>query len=248
MPALRPSAAATSSSSTFDIVERTFTCTSGDRKVPVAAWFPARTRHRPLVLVGHGGSGDKRSDAVSDVVAALVGKFGFVVAAIDGPVHGDRRTAPAAPFEVREKFRRLWEAGGSVEPMVADWQSALDALCALPEVDSSVVGYYGLSMGTAYGLPFLAQAPRMRAAVIGMWGTSRVNSARLVDDARRVQCPTLFSLQWDDEIFSREGQFEVFDALAATDKHMTIYPGGHANPKGGRLEEIVQFLARQLSD
>ena len=246
MPAHRSLAVATPN--TFDIARRTFTWTRGDRKIPAAAWFPAGAGRRPLVLVGHGGSGDKHSDAVTDLIAPLVGRFGFVLAAIDGPVHGDRRSTPAAPAEVREEFRRLWEAGGSVEPMVADWQHALDALCALPEVDSSAVAYLGLSMGTAYGLPFLANAPSMRAAVVGMWGTSRVNSARLVDDARSVRFPVLFSLQWDDEIFSREGQFEIFDALASADKHMTIYPGGHANPKGGGLEEMVEVLVRQLSD
>ncbi|VWX61905.1 Dienelactone hydrolase family protein [Burkholderiales bacterium 8X] len=231
----------------YPIVERSFSSDAGGRKVPLAAWFPVCEGPRPLVLVGHGGSGDKRSDAVTDMIGPLVGRHGFVVAAIDGPVHGERRTQPAAPLEVRDEFRRLWEAGGSVEPMVADWQAAFDTLSELPAIDRSAVGYYGLSMGTAYGLPFLAQAGFIRAAVIGMWGTSRVHSARLVDDARRVQCPTLFSLQWNDEIFTREGQFEVFDALAAADKHMTIYPGGHVNPQGGRLAEIVAFLARQLS-
>jgi hypothetical protein len=102
-------------------------------------------------------------------------------------------------------------------------------------------------MGTAYGLPLLAVEPRVRAAVIGMWGTSRVNSERLVDDARQVRCPTLFSLQWNDELFTREGQFRVFDALASREKHMSIYPGGHVNPAGARLDDIVHFLVRQLA-
>jgi cephalosporin-C deacetylase-like acetyl esterase len=228
------------------IAERTFTCAVEDRTVPVTLWLPMSQRPCPLVLVGHGGSGHKRSAFVLDVVGPLVGERGIAVAAMDGPVHGDRRANPAAPEVVRDEFRALWEAGGSVEPMVTDWRSVLHALCAFREIDPSRIGYYGLSMGTAYGLPLLANDPRFRAAVIGMWGTSRVNSQRLVDDARAVRCPTLFSLQWNDELFTREGQFEVFDALATERKSMSIHPGGHVNPGGARLDEIVHFLAREL--
>jgi cephalosporin-C deacetylase-like acetyl esterase len=229
------------------IAERTFTCEIEGRRVPVTVWLPMSQKRCPLVLVGHGGSGHKRSEFVLDVVGPLVRERGFAVAAIDGPVHGDRRQSPASPSVARDEFRTLWEAGGSVEPMVADWQGTLDALCAFREIDASRIGYYGLSMGTAYGLPLLATERRIRAAVIGMWGTSRANSKRLVDDARSVRCPVLFSLQWNDELFTREGQFEVFDALATDRKHMAIHPGGHVNPGGARLDDIVHFLSRELA-
>ena len=229
------------------IAERTFTCAVAGRTAPVAVWLPMSQKPCPLVLVGHGGSGHKRSEFVLDVVTPLVRDRGFAVAAMDGPVHGDRRAIPAAPGTVRDDFRALWEAGGSVEPMVADWRAVLQALCAFREIDATRIGYYGLSMGTAYGLPLLASEPRIRAAVIGMWGTSRVNSQRLVDDARAVRCPTLFSLQWNDELFTHEGQFELFDALATERKSMSIYPGGHVNPGGARLDDIVHFLVRELA-
>lgn len=230
-----------------DIAQRSFTCSVEGRSVPVAVWLPRTDRRSPLVLVGHGGSGHKRSDFVLDVVQPLVRDHGIAVAAIDGPVHGERRGTPASAAAVRDEFRALWEAGGSVEPMVADWRGVLDALCSFREVDPAALGYYGLSMGTAYGLPLLAQEPRIRAAVIGMWGTSRANSRRLVDDARQVRCPVMFSLQWDDELFTRDGQFEVFDALATRDKHLSIYPGGHLNPSGARLDDVVHFLSRELA-
>lgn len=234
-------------SENLGIAERTFTCAVDGRNVPVAVWLPMSRQPAPLVLVGHGGSGHKRSDLVLDVVEPLTRRHGIAVAAIDGPVHGDRRSAPASPAAVRDEFRALWEAGGSVEPMVADWRGVLDALCAFREIEASAVGYYGLSMGTAYGLPLLAEEPRIRAAVIGMWGTSRVNSERLVDDARKVRCPTLFSMQWDDELFTREGQFRIFDALATPRKSLSIHPGGHDNPGGARLDDIVHFLVRELA-
>jgi len=198
------------------------------------------------VLVGHGGSGHKSCDVVLDVIRPLVLDHGIAVAAIDGPVHGDRRAEPASPAVVRDEFRDLWAAGGSVEAMVADWRAVLDTLCSWSEVDSAAVGYYGLSMGTAYGLPLLAAERRIAAAVIGMWGTSRLNSDRLVEDAMNVSCPTMFTMQWNDEHFTREGQFRIFDALASREKHATMYPGGHVNPEGSRLDDIIQFFVRRL--
>ena len=225
---------------------RKLSCEVDGRVVPLALWLPVSARPSPLLLVGHGGSGHKASSFVTDLLDPLVRQRGIAVAAIDGPVHGDRRSTPASPEATRDEFRALWDAGGSVEPMVADWRAAIDTLCAFREIDATALAYYGLSMGTAYGLPLLAVEPRIRAAVFGMWGTSRANSARLVDDARRVRCPTLFSLQWDDPLFTREGQFELFDALATDDKRMAVHPGGHVNPTGTRLDDIVHFIARAL--
>ncbi len=54
--------------------------------------------------------------------------------------------------------------------MVADWRATLDALAALPEVDTARVAYGGVSMGTMFGLPFVAAEPRIRAAVFGLCG------------------------------------------------------------------------------
>ncbi|VTU23065.1 putative dienelactone hydrolase [Variovorax sp. PBL-H6] len=218
-----------------------------DRRVPAVVWTP--TQHagrRPLVLMGHGGSGHKTSQLVLDAALPLVRLHGFVVAAIDGPVHGERRASPADGEQVRSEFRALWAEGGSVEPMVADWRATLDELCRMPEVDPAAIGWYGISMGTAYGLPFVAAEPRIRAAVLGMWGTSRINSRRLVDDARRVSIPVLFQQKQDDEFFTPEGQVEIYEALASPEKQLAVYQGGHVDPSGLQLFDLIEFLATRL--
>jgi fermentation-respiration switch protein FrsA (DUF1100 family) len=46
--------------------------------------------------------------------------------------------------------------------------------------------------------------------------------------AHAVSAPLLYHVQWDDEIFPRDGQFELFDALASADKQLTARPGPHA--------------------
>ncbi|MDB5955884.1 MAG: alpha/beta hydrolase [Ramlibacter sp.] len=231
----------------FQAVEQRFSIQAQDRRVPAVTWIPAgASGPRPLVLIGHGGSGHKTSQLVLDAAMPLVQVHGFVVAAIDGPVHGDRRASLDAGAAVRDEFRALWAAGGSVDSMIADWRATLDHLCTLPEVDPQAIGWYGISMGTAYGLPFVACEPRIRAAVLGMWGTSRVNSGRLVEDARRVTIPVLFQQKSEDEFFTSEGQVEIYEALASREKQLAVYAGGHTDPVGTQLLDLVGFLASQL--
>jgi len=37
----------------------------------------------------------------------------------------------------------------------------------------------------------------------------------------------LSHVRWDDEVFPRDGQFALFDALASADKKLTARPGPH---------------------
>jgi len=225
---------------------REFTVTVEGRKVPVALWTPEKPAgKKPLVLVGHGGSGHKKSQLVLDMLP-LVTRHGYAVAAIDGPVHGARRAVFADGLPVRDEFLALWQKGGSVDPTVADWRGAIDALVTLPEVDANAIGWKGISMGTAYGLPLVAAEPRIRAAVLGMWGLSYPNSGRLGDDAPKVMCPVLFQQKWGDELFSREGQIELFDKLGSPDKRLVVYMGGHKNPEGEQIQDIFDFLVGRL--
>ena len=76
----------------MDLLETEFTVQVEDRSVPVALWEPAAPKGPvPLVLVGHGGNGHKKQDYVAAVARGLAKHHGIAAAAIDGPVHGDRR-------------------------------------------------------------------------------------------------------------------------------------------------------------
>lgn len=56
------------------------------------------------------------------------------------------------------------------ERAVPEWQATLDALQELPEIGAAgPVGYYGLNMGTAIGVPLTAVEPRITAAVFGVF-------------------------------------------------------------------------------
>ncbi len=229
--------------------EHAFTLTVNGRRVPGVYWCAHRDDPRaPLVLVSHGGSGHKRAPSVMDVVSGLTAGHGFVVVSIDGPVHGDRREPFAEGPAVRDEFRERWARGGSVEPMVEDWSAALEHVLGCLGTPERAVGWMGLSMGTAYGLPFVAAQPRrFSAAVLGMWGLCRPGSERLAQDAAAVSCPVAFHQKWDDAVFTREGQIRLYEALGSAEKKLCIYPGGHTDPKGEQLHDALDFLRRKLT-
>ncbi len=224
-----------------------FTLAVQGRKVPAVLWTPlGATGPRPLVLVGHGGSGHKLSDLVLDVAQPLLEQHRIAVAAIDGPVHGERRAVFDSGIGVRQDFRDLWSSGESVDPMIADWRAVLDHILEHPGIDAKSIAWYGISMGTAYGLPLVAADARIRAAVLGMWGTSREPSERLMRDAAKIRVPVLFQRQSEDPIFPAEGQEELFTLLGSPSKRLTVHPGAHADPSGAQLEELTAFLAGEL--
>ena len=222
-----------------------------DRKVPFCLWMPEMALNDsqtsvPLVLVGHGGSGHKKSQLVLDIAQILVNEHQIAVAAIDGPVHGDRReTFNDGPI-VRQEFRDLWQTGNSIETMIEDWQATINHLLKQPNIDASRIAWYGISMGTAYGLPLVAADTRIKAAALGMWGTCRTPNERLIEDAKKITVPVLFQTKREDEIFTKEGQQHLYDLIASEQKELRSYPGGHTDPKDQQLEDIVEFLNSQL--
>ena len=222
----------------------------GARDVPGVLFFdPSRRSPAPVVLMQHGGSGDKLSPDFVEWAEVFARELGVVVAAIDGPVHGARRTAPdARPEAVRADFFAVWKsADDRVDSMIEDWQATIDWLVRQPQIDAGAIGFVGLSMGTAYGLPLVAAEPRIRAAVLGMWGLSFQPSQRLERDAARLRGPILFQQKWDDELFSRDGQLALFDRIGAADKVLCAYPGGHVRMQGRQLRDQVRFIAAELN-
>ena len=140
-----------------------------------------------------------------------------------------------------------------MDSIVADWQAVLDVVSQLPEIDLGRVGYGGVSMGTMFGLPLVASEPRIKAAVLGLCGLERADGeqlgvgGRLAADAPRVRCPTLFLMQWDDELFTRAGQLAFFDLLGAEDKRLSASPGGHADAPEHTRTSAAAFLAQQIT-
>jgi dienelactone hydrolase len=145
------------------------------------------------------------------------------------------------------EFAQAWASDDTLtDRMVADWSATLDELQALPELAQVPVGYWGLSMGTLLGLPFVAADPRITTAVFGLAGLSGPTSQRLAADARRIVVPTLLVVQLDDELFSTQSSLELFGALGTPDKRLYAAPGRHRDVPADAFHLTVDFLTRHL--
>jgi len=232
------------------VFERRFEHEHEGRLVPGLLWTPSGARGpRPLVLIGHGASGTKREAYVVGLARRVVRHRGFAAAAIDGPVHGHRRADLGDDRALTFlEFSQRWAGDdGMTDAMVGDWRATLDHLQGLDEVGPGPTGYWGLSMGTILGLPFVAAEPRIVVAVLGLMGLTGPTKARVAADAPNVVCPILFLVQWDDELFDKATAFDLFGALGAADKRLHANPGRHGAVPLEEFEFSEAFLARHLA-
>ena len=224
---------------------REFTLMRGDRPVTGVLWQSGSAKPgAPLILFGHGASGSRHQRSIPYLAETMVRDRGVFALAIDGPVHGRRQQGEGG----RAAFWPEWQRPGTAEDMVADWKLTLDAVQALPEVGAGPVGYWGLSMGTIYGAPFVAAEPRVKAAVLGLMGISGPDHYRpvITAAAEAIRCPVLFLMQLEDELFARNEQLALFDALGTDSKRLHANPGLHPDVPVEELRHSREFLATHL--
>lgn len=223
------------------VVERRFDVKSEDRLVPGLLWTPeGATGERPLVLVGHGGGGNKRMEYVLSLARRLVRHHSYAVAAIDAIEHGERSTNPTTSTEAF--FARV---RGAATEMITDWTNTLAEVRGLEEVGEGPLGYWGLSMGTMFGAPLVASTPGVRAAVLGLMGTFQPTDP-WVEAAARITCPVLFLAQLNDELVRVDGAVSLFGTIGSTDKRMHLNPGAHSAVPVEEIEASEAFFAKHL--
>jgi hypothetical protein len=109
------------------------------------------------------------------------------------------------------------------------------------------VGYWGVSMGTRYGVPLVAAEPRIRAAVLGLFGWAPGPRLAGYDEvAREISVPLLFLVQWDDEVAGREYALALFDLFGSTTKTLHANPGRHVEIPPAEYQASEAFLALHL--
>jgi dienelactone hydrolase len=230
------------------VTERRFDVDGHSGVVPGIVWTPEGAEGpRPLVLVGHGGGGDKRMPYVLSLARRLVRHAGYAVAAIDGPGHGDRASGPIDADRsdgIPKGF--LDHVAAASEQMTADWTATLRELRALPEVGEGSLGYWGLSMGTMFGVPFVAATPDVRCAVLGLMGTFAAGNPWSTA-AASVTCPTLFLVQTDDELVPVDAALSLFQSIGAKDKRLHAHPGAHSAVPLEEIDASEAFFAQHLA-
>ncbi|MEV0398741.1 alpha/beta hydrolase [Actinoallomurus sp. NPDC050550] len=222
--------------------------------IPGVLWSPAEaTGSRPLVLLGHGGGRHKKDPRLVAGAHRYVAACGFAVAAVDAPWHGDRPTTEEGERLVADIGERI-AAGEPIGPLMArynavlaprvvpEWKAALDALQDLDHVGAGEpVGFWGTSMGSGIGIPFVAAERRITAAVFGLAG-----HYGLAEAAAQITIPVEFLMQWDDEMVPRDSALALFDAFASPEKTLHANPGRHADVPAFESESSLRFFARHL--
>ncbi len=104
--------------------------------------------------------------------------------------------------------------------------------------------------GSFFG-PFVAAAgDRLRCAVLGKNALETRDESRMANsagprfkkDAPNIHVPVLFHMQWDDELFSRESQCELFDLIGSEDKRLISYPGPHGRAHPESIDQWCRFV------
>jgi dienelactone hydrolase len=216
-------------------IERSFLLRRPPGPVPGVLWSPEAFAPHGTVLLFHGGSGHKRSERLLRMGRRLASMAGFAVIAIDGPYHGDRVPAPMESPIYQQLIADEGIESVTVR-MTADWLETVSALAGLGLAIDAHVSVFGMSMGARFGLPAAAAlGPRLQCAVFGKFGVRQAGPLHpglcapgfIVTAARAISAPVLYHVQWDDAIFPRAGQFELFDALASADKRLLARSGPH---------------------
>jgi dienelactone hydrolase len=248
----------TSESTEHGVTERSFELTVAGQRVPGVIWTPeGATGPRPVILMGHGGTQHKRVDTLLARARSYARHQRWASVAIDAPNHGERTTpeeqaAARAGLEARIASRARTADAGFASRMgelsaraVPEWQATLDAVRELPEVGEGPVGYWGVSMGTSIGVPFLAAEPRIQCAVLGLNGL-RPGMDKFEKQAKSVTIPLLFVFQRNDELVDVQAGLALYDAFGSSQKTFHMNPGGHVQIPAHEREDFERFFLRHL--
>lgn len=221
------------------------------RTVPGVAWIPSSAPSPcPAVLIGHGGTfggtGHKRAEGQVRLAHLLAERHGVAATAIDMPGAGDRPEAAAEAkrregMTIEDALADLWTET-SITETIADWKGAIAHLQGELGLGDAPLGYWGLSGGTMFGLPLVANEPRIRVAVLGLNGAVPM----MMQHAPNVRCRVLYIHNLDDEFGPTETGLTLFGAIGSTDKRFHAFPGGHGNIPLDEIEYCAFFLAQAL--
>ena len=239
------------------LIERRFDLKVGNEVVPGVVWTPeGATGPRPKVLFGHGGTQHKKVAHIP-AFARRLAAHGWASVAIDAPDHGDRVPAEERDLDPMQRFEKVRERMNTLtgqerkqraQAAVAEWQATIDAVEELDNVGDGPTGYWGVSMGTMFGVPLLAVEKRISCAVLGLMGGRLGGGNRYLEAAGQIAIPLQFMLQQGDELVSVESGLELYEAFGSEEKMLVLNPGAHAAVPPFMFDINQQFFTRHLGE
>jgi pimeloyl-ACP methyl ester carboxylesterase len=131
---------------------------------------------------------------------------------------------------------------------VKDFRRSVDYLTTRADVDTSRLGYFGLSWGGALGGIIPAVEPRIRNVILYVAGLSMQPNLREVDPINflpRITVPVLMLNGRFDHYFPVETSQRPFFRLLGTppdQKRQIISDGGHSVPRNQLIGESLDWL------
>ena len=198
------------------------------------------------MLIGHGASLHKRVAYVVYLARHLVGDMASPRPPSTGPSTATADPIATRPVQVFGEFPAEWSRPATTDDMVVDWQGTLDALRKCDDIGEGPVGYWGLSMGSIYGLPFVAADARIDVAVLGLLGLvgPRAPGSRPTRGRSRVPCCSFSNGT------TRSSAGNRFSTCSTPSAQATSACTSARRTCGGAAEEFahsVQFLVKHLT-
>ena len=203
----------------------------------------------PCVLMLH-GLGSTKEATLAYFDAPKLAKDGFVVVALDAPLHGERKGKEALSQFVFPKI---------VREGCRDYRRAIDYLATRKDIDMKRIGLVGNSMGSMMGSVLGAVEPRIRAFALCVGGDPVIEAAAQLSEGFRMglfpACPSLYighiaprsilMLNGRQDTVMNESASKRLYLAAKEPKQQILYDSGHVLPVEGR-QTAVAWIEKQL--
>jgi dienelactone hydrolase len=239
---------------------RRFDLVVDDVTVPGMHWLPLEPPPKhATICIAHGGFQHKNYGNVPELAVQFVQHLSVGVVALDAPGHGDRITDHDAAKRARAAAMRAAGEGRGlgldpkaraalatrVVKHIAEWRALLDALQTDDRWHDGPFGWWGVSMGTAHGIPVVAQDDRITAAVFGL-NALTPGDETMARQAASITIPILFHVQSEDELMTRDAALDLWDAFGSKRKTLHLNPGGHVQVPRFERQASEDFFRHHL--
>ena len=211
----------------------------GNERLPIQLYVPKSVRPPYQAVVFFPGSGAVMTRSSRDLRLTLVeflARSGrMLVYPIYQGTYERHEARPYGPNEIRDVTIDRGK----------DIRRTIDYLDSRPDIDTTKISFYGLSLGAQMGPLFLAIEPRFRTGVLFSGGFETWEMAPECDPvnfAPRVHQPVLMVNGREDfDLPYTTAQLPLFRMLgsAATDKQHVVFEGGHIPPNPQEAIKVI---------